>query len=266
MITKLEIKDSNNTPIRYLPDVFKNNTVFHFKKDINIIIGSNGCGKSTLMKLLYEYMLCTKSYYSQTPLNVIDIMDMFDDKTNKVKDGAIVSHDFNSVTFRLRPSTEIEHDDILSSMESFSSKYSQYNSSMGESMTNSLSTLFNIMFGGKISYEFPIKELLKKSKESNELWGRRLKSLVQYYKKNKIDVNKEDFEYTVLMDEPDRNLDVENITQLYNILSARKEMTQIIAVIHNPVLIYKLSRLHYVNVVEVEKGYLDSVKELILTA
>lgn len=46
-----------------------------------------------------------------------------------------------------------------------------------------------------------------------------------------------DFEYTILMDEADRNLDVDNIMDLYNVLSFHKPQTQIIAVIHNPALV-----------------------------
>ena len=58
-----------------------------------------------------------------------------------------------------------------------------------------------------------------------------------------------DFEYTILMDEPDRNLDIDNIMDLYNVLSFHKPQTQIIAVIHNPAL----------NFIEMTKGYLKKV-------
>lgn len=67
------------------------------------------------------------------------------------------------------------------------------------------------------------------------------------------------FEYTILMDEPDRNLDIDNIMDLYNVLSFHKPQTQIIAVIYNPALIYKLSKLDHVNFIEMTKGYLKKV-------
>lgn len=56
--------------------------------------------------------------------------------------------------------------------------------------------------------------------------------------------------------EPDRNLDIDNIMDLYKVLSFHKPQTQIIAVIHNPALIYKLSKLDHVNFIEMTKGYL----------
>lgn len=39
-----------------------------------------------------------------------------------------------------------------------------------------------------------------------------------------------DFEYTILMDEPDRNLDIDNVMDLYKVLSFHKPQTQIIMV------------------------------------
>lgn len=57
---------------------------------------------------------------------------------------------------------------------------------------------------------------------------------MKYYKRNRITLTESSFEYTVLMDEPDRNLDIDNIMQIYNVLSFHKPQTQIIAIIHNP--------------------------------
>lgn len=83
--------------------------------------------------------------------------------------------------------------------------------------------------------------------------------LSKYYKDNHVVLMEKDFEYTILMDEPDRNLDVDNIMDLYNVLSFHKPQTQIIAVIHNPALIYKLSKLDCVNFIEMTKGYLKKI-------
>ena len=57
----------------------------------------------------------------------------------------------------------------------------------------------------------------------------------------------------------DRNLDIDNIMDLYKVLSFHKPQTQIIAVIHNPALIYKLSKLDCVNFIEMTKGYLKKI-------
>ena len=39
-------------------------------------------------------------------------------------------------------------------------------------------------------------------------------------------------------------------------------MTQLICVIHNPILIYKLSQLDYINFIEMTNGYLDDIKSV----
>jgi energy-coupling factor transporter ATP-binding protein EcfA2 len=263
MITKLVITDNKNTPIHYLSDVFKNKKTFIFKGGVNVMIGGNGCGKSTIMKLLYEYTLCTESYYSEMPNMIVTLTDMFDDKTNELKDGANIYCDYAGKVFRLRPSVEITDTEAQYSVGLFVSKFNHHRSSMGESSKESIARLFETMFDGKVSYNFPLKDLVDKIENANCVWSERLKNLLNYYKNNKIEVSDKDYEYTVLMDEPDRNLDINGIEELYNILSERKSMTQIISVIHNPILIYKLSKCKDVNIIEVEKGYLNKVKSLV---
>ena len=81
---------------------------------------------------------------------------------------------------------------------------------------------------------------------------------MEYIKKNTIDFKEK--EYTILIDEPDRNLDIENIKEIYCILGNRKKNTQVIAVIHNPLLIYRLSSQKDINFIEMEPGYLEKIK------
>ena len=50
---------------------------------------------------------------------------------------------------------------------------------------------------------------------------------------------------------------------IFQELGNDKPQTQLIAVIHNPVLIYKLSKLDYVNIIEMSKDYLNKVKQFI---
>ena len=67
-------------------------------------------------------------------------------------------------------------------------------------------------------------------------------------------------EWTILMDEPDRNLSLENIQNIKDILSFHKQNTQVIAVIHNLLLIYSLFKNKDVNFIEMNKGYIKKVK------
>ena len=108
--------------------------------------------------------------------------------------------------------------------------------------------------------QFPIKEIVTKRDSSNDYWKSRFNNLLKYYKENQLDT--EEFSYTFLIDEPDKNLDIENIEEIYKVLSYKKEMTQLICVIHNPILIYKLSKIDYINWIELSNGYLNKIKEV----
>ena len=56
MITEVYIRDNEKAPIRYLSklDNFKNGTKYEFKKGVNIIVGENGSGKSTISKMIFS--------------------------------------------------------------------------------------------------------------------------------------------------------------------------------------------------------------------
>lgn len=130
--------------------------------------------------------------------------------------------------------------------------------SSGEKNLHAMNSLFDFVFN-QDEYAFPIQKLMEFKKKSNEFWANRIDNLLKYYKDNHVVLMEKDFEYTILMDEPDRNLDIDNIMDLYKVLSFHKPQTQIIAVIHNPALIYKLSKLDCVNFIEMTKGYLKKI-------
>lgn len=50
MITSVKIKDNTKTPFEYVSDIeaFENGREFIFKPGVNVIIGKNGSGKSTI--------------------------------------------------------------------------------------------------------------------------------------------------------------------------------------------------------------------------
>jgi ABC-type cobalamin/Fe3+-siderophores transport system ATPase subunit len=84
-------------------------------------------------------------------------------------------------------------------------------------------------------------------------------------KEHRIKPIEEEKEITILMDEPDRNLSLDNIGHIKSILSFHKPQTQLIAVIHNPLLIYNLSKVKDINIIEMTEGYVHKVKSIIRT-
>ena len=203
-------------------------------------------------------MLCEKSMCSEMPIEALDSPPIFDDD-DKVFDGIDILSDYAGKVFRLLSSTEMNKDSVLKNISNLDLYVNNIRRSYGEKVVLSLESLFNLIFGQK-DYTFPIQDLIEYKKKSNAFWIKRIDNLLKYYKRNRITLTKDDFEYTILMDEPDRNLDIDNIIQIYNVLSFHKPQTQIIAIVHNPVLIYKLSKLDCVNFIEMTEGYLNKIR------
>lgn len=263
MVTSIKIHNNKRTPFHYLPELgaFRNGAEFNFNPGINVIIGKNGSGKSTLLSLIAKYTLCERTMCSEIPHEALFYPDIFDDEDN-VLDGVCINSDYIGKVFRFLSHTEMEQDSVLDNIQNFSLYINGISGSSGEKNICSINSLFKFMFSQK-DYAFPLAKLKEYGENVNTLWKSRIDNLIGYYKKNRVIVSEDDFEYTVLMDEPDRNLDIENIMQVYGVLSFHKPQTQIIAVIHNPALIYKLSKLDCVHFVEMTEGYLEEVVDFI---
>lgn len=260
MISKVTIVDGENSPLAYLPEVerLSGGTSIEFKPGVNVVVGKNGCGKTTLLRLLSTYTLCDISLYS----NIHDLSGFGDalkmrhmfDKDDKMKDGVKVSCDYAGVVYNYssvivkEPSTAFELACVVDSAVL----------STGEKAVYCASRMFDFAFKNN-DVQFPIKKIKEKVDSSNDIWKKRFSSMLNYYKENHVRINAKDFEYTFLMDEPDRNLDIYGIESLYAILSHKKDMAQLICVVHNPLLIYKLSKLGHINFVELTDGYVNSV-------
>lgn len=267
MLESVIINDINKTPINYLVEIpiFQKQKQFNFKKGINIIIGPNGCGKSTLLKLISKYLLCEDKSKSECPKRGLDFpKNLFKDislEAMELNDGVDIKYDYSVVSFHLRSPKEMKNEESMSNFNSFCSFITGASSSMGENMLVALNSLFNLAFNKDTELAFPISKLEEKINFVNEIWKENFKNLLNYYKKNHIKTEQKVF--TFLLDEPDRNLDISNIESVYNILSYKRKDIQLIAVIHNPILIYKLSKLDYINFIELEKGYLNKIKKVI---
>lgn len=269
MIESVKITDNKNLPINYASKIesLANGTEYKFKNGVNIIIGENGCGKSTLMRLMSMYLLCEGTMCSKFHDDVLRMRNMFRDSFSDgdkggLKDGIDIKADYTSVVYNYMIAKEMSNDSILDSIHSISSYMESVNASTGEGITSMLYRLFDYAFSNK-EINFPIDAIKELVGRSNDYWAHNLNTLLDYYERNKVKVTKENFAFTFLLDEPDRNVDVLHIEDLYKVLSYEKEYTQLICVIHNPILIYKLSKLDYVNFIEMSPGYLKKVKKVI---
>lgn len=265
MLQSVYIKDNQNTPYSYIPKLFKNDTLFNFNPGVNILIGPNGSGKSTILNIISLYLWCGDKLESQLHW---DNFRLFSDD-NELKDGVIVKHDFCTKVFQYKHYKDFKSEqEGLINFSNFKTMFKGKRSSAGENTLIALDQLFDTMFDPnrtKDECSFVINEIIDiiEKSEVNDYYLKRYKALYKYYKENRVVPEK--LQFTVLMDEPDRNLDITKIDEIYGILSSERDDTQLIVSIHNPILIYKLSKLSYINFIELEKGYLNKVKKVMKT-
>ena len=249
MVERVVIRDNRNAPLHYLSDLdaFKNGTEYEFKPGVNVIVGENGSGKTTLLKLIERYLLvdkteCGLGMYGSVMRDLVGFKEV-------VPDGVGVYADYDKNTFRLCHKAEKNDDDIMSSFSAFGEAYMQMHSSTGEGVNIALNSLFKRMFSEDAKLKFDYDKIAQK-----------VKSYGDYINSHRVQSHNE---WTIILDEPDRNLDIDNIGHIKNILSFHKKNTQIIAVVHNPLLIYALSKKKNINFIELTPGYIDMVKKQI---
>lgn len=272
MITSVKLKEGYEPQrnFQFLREVTRNKQVknlykrleqgIEFKPGINILIGENGSGKSTILNIIKSSQLLSHSFISKmdylpitTFENLKDLFDCFE-----------IKGDYTRPVFNLYRMCEdkekLASNDLGTVLEA-----QQFigigEESKGQNLLGDINTLFHIMFE-KSEECFPLMHYLKKY-EKNSFEG-----ILGSDSLNCSDVIKtiwenhvEGDEFTILMDEPDSGLDVDNLKEIYGILSVRKEQTQLIASVHNVSLINKLSKIEGINIIEVSKGYLNKVRK-----
>lgn len=243
MITNITIKDNLDTPLHYVADVFQDGLSIGFVNGVNIIVGENGCGKTTLLNLLRYYLMvdemdCSKGIYNS------NINRLRRGISDDIPQGVDVYADYERNIFNL---THNKSDDLnMQNMENFSALFEQKHSSTGESIIIAINHLFGYMFGKNAPLKFNYSII-------------DLEPYQQYVKEHKVEC---DDSWTIIMDEPDRNLSLDNLKNIEGVLSYKKEHTQIIAVIHNPLLIMSLQRFKHINWIELTDGYLNKLKTI----
>lgn len=257
MIHTLNITDIKKTKFNYLKS---NNLLLkkpiNFKKGLNIIIGENGSGKTTLIKMLTNYTFC---WSGRTNLKLgIESKDsvhqLFNYQSSDFYSGIVVKNDYRLKVFKTIQNSDIKHHEQLNNIDFFERAFTKDNQSDGENQLYSISKTIKEMFSNSVATNFDVL-----NKDVNDTWKNYCNIIKQYIKDNNINETEDNYAITLMMDEPDRNLDVNNIKQIHTILSNPKDNGQIIVTLHNPLLIYSLLKIPNVNIIELSKGYKNKI-------
>lgn len=259
MIHSLKITDIKQSKFNYLkPNNFLLKNSLEFKKGTNIIIGENGSGKTTLIKMLTNYTFC---WSGRTNLELgIESKDSVHQlfNYNEFYSGIVVKNDYRLKVFKTIQNSDIKHHEQLNNIDFFERALTKSKKSDGENQLYSISKTINEMFSTSASTNFDVL-----NQDVNDTWKNYCNIIKQYIKDNSVNETEDNYAITLMMDEPDRNLDINNIKQIYTILSNPKDNGQIIVTLHNPLLIYSLLKMPDINVIELSKGYKDKIVKTI---
>lgn len=255
MIRSLDIKDPAKTPVEWLPKVksLAQPMTFEFTPGLNILWGPNGSGKSTLITLMARVFHCEQSGMPvMTQSSVDTLAGGFNDKFVRLK-GFVLKHDGQPVRC-VDPSKtpgiiggQFDDDFFALGVSSMMAK-----GSAGQT---------TYMRAGQIIDQMakdtpPEMEFKILKSQVNSVWVEKIEKaealLKGSGKKGPL---------TILMDEPDRSLDLPSQVAMWRFVRAYSKRYQIIVAAHS------LFALHLpeANYIELAPGYLhESHKALSL--
>lgn len=232
-----------------------------FTDGLNVIVGTNGCGKTTILEILTHMCL---SYGLKTDFNFWDAVSYFypnandlgDAKYKIVQDVINVENNYNCPVKRM-DKLSVKKDRSGGNFQNFND-FAQFfvekNLSKGQKMMN---TLYNEIVRVQKEFEkYRYDNLFLKPNSVNDTWAKGSDKVREYVEKhNHPEIGRR---CTFLMDEPDEGLDIFNLKELQGFLETASETCQIIVVLHNPLLISSL--IGKANFIELTPNYIKTIQ------
>ena len=281
MIYSLKLKEAPEHHFNYLREVTRNKQVanlyarlekgIEFKKGLNYIVGENGSGKSTILNIIRHMNLCEHSFIPQPEYLRITTLENLGEAFRCFE----LKEDYRYTIFNLyrlfEDKEKVGSSSALDSLDDAKNYLMGKEESKGQNVMGDINQLFNWMFERQPEC-FPMWKYVQDIHEQgdfkddpekvNGLVMRNADANSTTLMKAISDqcVEEEESIFTILMDEPDQGLDIKNLKSIYDVIGYDKPQTQLIAVIHNPLLIYKLYKEHPdANWIEMSKDYVKSV-------
>lgn len=246
-----------------------NGRKFEFSPGLNVIVGSNGAGKTSMLKVIRRIFFCEGGRKSElrpapfwklsVPNDVVPMLEICD-----------LRADYRRCAYNMLCDGDIDKREV-SDVATFLQVYEGMRASNGERGIIALNTLLK-QLGEKC--DLPIEDdnhpwgmagsvlscLI--SGLSDDEWGERMRQIVDYYDAHQVD----DEKFSVIMDEPDSGFDVFRAKILCDLLErmandADRIAIQPIVALHNVAIISRLMKNPKVNFIELTPGYMDAVRK-----
>jgi len=261
MIQELQILDKTNTPVDWWSQVerLKRRKSIKFKPGLNILWGPNGCGKTTILLAMARMFHAWQGGHSVVTEHSMHEMFRLFGRRRKGKEpsfedgykgGITPIHDGQSVFF-IDPAkgaghghSSIDGDFIEEQLMDLTNK-----GSSGQKTVQRLGPIAHLAEGNP-----PPPVGWRVSKDYvNDVWVRRLE-LVEETFKGTIPKGQP----TVLLDEPDRSLDIPTQHGLWRVLKRVSSDVQVIVATHS-MLALEIPGAHYL---DLRRGYLKECREV----
>lgn len=259
---------------------------FEFSSNkINVLFGPNASGKSTIIKAISSYCLCgdksnndgLTNMFKYEPLDFIK--DFWEDTKCSMED-VITESAGNQV--------DIEWDGGFVYNDNFSKRRGHSIGDLTGSILDDVGEELHYMFGkdksslgqlsifminkitklctSEIKFSDMVKRYEKRINSVNDSWANAYKQQYEYLSKFHKDDN---CQMTVLLDEIDKSLDINNIIKLYTIVLPqliKKYNVQIILVSHSPIILSdSIFNSEDYNIISLDENYTKTTRENLLT-
>lgn len=233
--------------------------VFQFGDGFNVLFGSNGCGKSTLMKCIKAYCAIEhggwskiSNYMSLGVGGVKNFPMVYRALTPTKECDTIVEWDgsptfYNDSDLRIDDMAWFYNKDILA-QEGLTSPAEQMDymakrPSSGQTRMQKLNKIFNIAMN-------PPDFTLTTPNPGNRFEQMEVQYIRSLPRNGKV---------TILLDEPEKSLSIPKQIELFRLLKSFQDKFQIIISTHSPFILFEDN----INIIEMEADYINTCKNTI---
>lgn len=261
---------------------------FEFAPGVNVVVGKNGSGKTSMLNVLRTITNCKGQFgsdisgYGYWEMHIHNLFEQGYWHLTEVKSP------FIRATINLRKGSDIERGNEMSSGSSLTQCIFGSQRSNGEQGLDALDMMTAYLMKGDrafykegedeeqakryehLSFKKMVLDVIEKRMEKcNDHYKKMFGSILDYYKNNtsRIGVDegsKKGEDLTILMDEPDTGLDIDKVKEVYKFITEMPAGFQIIVVLHNVGMIHNLKKWGKANFIELTEGYVDKVEKFFL--